>query len=196
LGAVWISGDATANDAGRSMGDGIIYEGTFGTGKVEGRGIMRVIFLDFDGPIIPIMSHKNPRVSGKGSQAWPSCVDAINRITDATGARIVVSSTWRADGFMKTKNRLKEWGVTGKMIGMTPDLANRGPVLWNSVPRGLEIAAWIKQYTEDREPVESFVILDDDKDMEHLMPHLIHTPFEVGLTESDAEEAIKRLNCA
>jgi hypothetical protein len=94
---------------------------------------------------------------------------------------------------MRTKERLKEWGVTGKMIGMTPDLTNRGPVLWTSVPRGLEIDAWIKQYTEDREPVESFVILDDDKDMEHLMPHLIHTPFEVGLTEADADLAIKRL---
>ena len=155
---------------------------------------MKAIFLDFDGPIIPLMSHVNPRVSGKGAGAWPSCVSALNRITDTTGARIVVSSTWRADGFMKTKDRLKEWGITGKMIGLTPDLTERGPVLWNSVSRGIEIAAWIKQYTEDREPVESFVILDDDKDMEHLMPFLIHTPFEVGLTEDDADKAIEMLN--
>ena len=154
---------------------------------------MRVIFLDFDGPLIPIMSYQNPRVSGKSAVAWPPCVTALNRITDTTGARIVVTSVWRADGFMMTKERLKEWGVTGKMIGITPDLTNRGPVLWNSVPRGLEIEAWIKQYTEDREAVETFVILDDDKDMEHLIPHLIHTPFEVGLTEADADLAIKRL---
>lgn len=157
---------------------------------------MKIIFLDFDGPIIPYMSHVNPRVSGKRTEAWPSCISALNRITDTTGARIVVTSTWRTDGFMKTKERLKEWGVTGKMIGLTPDLTERGPVLWNSVPRGKEIAEWIKQFSEDSEEVESFVILDDDKDMEHLMPFLIHTPFEVGLTESDADKAIDMLNSA
>ena len=154
---------------------------------------MRVVFLDFDGPIRPLMSHTNPRVSGKAAGAWPSCVEALNRITSTTGAKIVVSSVWRADGFMKTKDRLKEWGITGKMIGMTPDLTTRGPVLWNSVPRGLEIDAWIKRYTEDREPIESFVILDDDADMAHLIPFLIQTPFEVGLTESDADRAIAML---
>jgi len=154
---------------------------------------MKVIFLDFDGPIIPIQSHKNPRVLGKGAQAWPECIKALNRITDATGAGIVVSSTWRADGYMKTKERLNDWGVTGHMIGITPDLTNRGPVLWSAVPRGREIAAWIKQYSEDREEVESFVILDDDADMEELMPFLIQTPFEIGLTEADADKAIEML---
>lgn len=77
---------------------------------------MRIVFLDFDGPIIPIMSHTNHRVSGKGTQAWSACVLALNRITETTGARIVVSSTWRWDGFEKTNERLKDWGVTGKPI--------------------------------------------------------------------------------
>jgi hypothetical protein len=149
---------------------------------------MRVIFLDFDGPIIPILSYPP---SGKQARAWPPCVAALNRITDATGAVIVVTSTWRADGFMKTKERLSDWGVTGDMIGITPDLTNRGPVLWNSVARGFEIQQWLDTY--DRYPIEAFVILDDDKDMEDLMPFLIHTPFEVGLTEADADLAIKML---
>jgi hypothetical protein len=94
---------------------------------------------------------------------------------------------------MMTKKRLKEWGVLGKMIGLTPDLTNKGPVLWNSVPRGREIAEWIRQYTEDGGSVESFVILDDDADMEELMPYLIKTPFEIGLTEADADKAIEML---
>ena len=152
---------------------------------------MKVVFLDFDGPIIPIMSHKCPRISGKGAQAWPSCIAALNRITSETGAYIVVSSTWRADGFKKTKERLNDWGVTGEMISITPDLTHRGPVLWNSVPRGLEIQKWLDDWERGTEhSLESFVIIDDDKDMEHLMSHLIHTPFEVGLTEADADKAI------
>jgi hypothetical protein len=156
---------------------------------------VKVVFLDFDGPIITLMSHVSPRVSGKGAQAWPSCVAALNRITDATGAYIVVSSTWRAGGFKKTKQNLEEWGITGEMISITPDLAHRGPVLWNSVARGLEIQKWIDDWESDTDhSLESFVILDDDKDMEHLMPFLIHTPFEIGLTEEHAQRAIEMLS--
>jgi hypothetical protein len=156
---------------------------------------MKVVFLDFDGPLIPIMSHQCPRVSGKGAQAWPSCVAALNRITDATGAVIVVSSTWRADGLMRTRERLTEWGVKADCLDLTPYLKDRtdGGV-WIGVPRGREIQAWLDGY--GREPIESFVILDDDKDMEHLMPFLIHTPFDAGLTEADADAAIARLDCS
>jgi hypothetical protein len=154
---------------------------------------MKVLFLDFDGPIIPIMSHKCPRVSGKGAQAWPSCVAALNRITDATGAVIVVSSTWRADGITKTRERLKQWGVKADCIALTPYLDKKTESgLWAAVPRGLEIQKWLDDY--GRHPIESFVILDDDKDMEHLMPFLIQTPFEVGLSEADADRAIEMLN--
>ncbi len=153
---------------------------------------MKVVFLDFDGPIIPIMSHRCPRVSGKGAQAWPSCIDALNRITEATGAVIVVSSTWRADGITKTRERLRQWGVKAACIGLTPYLDRKTESgLWAAVPRGLEIQKWLDEY--EREEIESFVIIDDDGDMEHLFSRLIQTPFEVGLTEADADRAIEML---
>lgn len=153
---------------------------------------MRIIFLDFDGPIIPLMSHQNKR--GILEKAWPPCVAALNRITNETGAKIVVSSTWRADGITKTRGWLKQWGVKAKVIGITPHLREKsnGSLICIQKPRGLEIAKWMEDY--EREPIESFVILDDDKDMEHLMPFLIHTPFEVGLTEADADKAIQMLD--
>ncbi len=150
---------------------------------------MKVVFLDFDGPIIPSLSYPP---SGKQAKPWPRCIAALNRITDATGAVIVVTSTWRADGFMRTKERLHEWGVTGRMVSITPDLTNRGPILFNSVQRGKEIQKWLDGW--NGEEIESFVILDDDKDMVHLMSFLIHTPFDVGLTDDDADVAIMKLN--
>jgi hypothetical protein len=154
---------------------------------------VKVIFLDFDGPIIPIMSHKAPRVSGKGAQAWPSCVAALNRVTEATGAVIVVSSTWRADGLTRTRERLKNWSVTADCIALTPYLDRKTESgLWAAVPRGLEIQKWLDEY--ERDVVEAFVIIDDDKDMEHLLPRLIHTPFEIGLTEQDADTAVAMLS--
>ena len=152
---------------------------------------MKIVFLDFDGPIIPIMSHENKR--GMGEKAWPSCIACLNRITDITGAKIVISSSWRWGNDGKDAIEfLKQWGATGEVVGITPILEEAWKPeskLWTAVPRGREIQAWL-----DRNPdVESFVILDDDKDMEHLMPFLIHTPFETGLTESHTDRAIEIL---
>jgi hypothetical protein len=93
---------------------------------------------------------------------------------------------------MKTKERLKKWGVTGKMVGVTPDLCVRESGIWQAFLREIEIQRWMDDY--GKEQIESFVILDDDKDMEHLIPFLIHTPFEIGLTEANADAAIKILN--
>jgi hypothetical protein len=121
-------------------------------------------------------------------------VEQLNRITEATGAVIVVSSTWRADGITKTRERLSEWGVKADCIALTPYCNERDPAtgLFKGVPRGREIQKWLDDY--DRHEVESFVILDDDSDMEHLLPRLVHTPFEEGLTEAHADRAIAMLS--
>ena len=51
-----------------------------------------------------------------------------------------------------------------------------------------EIQSWI-----DDHEVESFVILDDSSDMAHLMPKLVHTSMETGLTEDHVEQALSLL---
>ena len=145
---------------------------------------MKVVFLAFDGPIIPRLSYPP---SGKQASAWPSCVAALNRITDTTGAKIVVSSVWRADGLMQCRKNLRGLGVTGPVLGITPHLFDGQTQL----RRGHEIQAWMDDY--EREEIEAFVILDDDSDMEHLLPFLVKTPFETGLTEEHADAAIKLL---
>lgn len=72
--------------------------------------------------------------------------------------------------------------VESRCIGLTPVLED--------AERGLEIQAWL-----DRDGYKGvFVIVDDDSDMAHLMPHLVKTDNNVGLTEERAGEIIKRLN--
>lgn len=51
-------------------------------------------------------------------------------------------------------------------------------------------SAWLVSYPR---PVESFVILDDNQDMVHLAHRLVRTQFSAGLTEADAEVAIRIL---
>lgn len=145
------------------------------------------IFLDIDG----VLCIKGCR---PGTFA-PACVEALNWLTDAAAAQIVVSSTWRhypdIDGILKRR------GVTAKVIGITPDLS-RGKLIKGShtgareiilgATRGSEIAAWLKSHAP-----RPFVILDDDDDMDGLSAHLVHTSYDHGLTRPLAELALRRL---
>lgn len=146
---------------------------------------MKVIFLDFDGVLVNRESLR--AASGREAQADSSCVRALNTITDATGAQIVVSSTWRIGMKLPDlRGLLKSWGATGIVLARTPHMGF-------SIRRGSEIKAWIDMYESSREPVESFVILDDDSDMDALGVFLVQTKFDSGLTDSDAEQAIEML---
>ncbi len=108
----------------------------------------------------------------------------LNMITEATGAKLVISSSWRIGS--RRKNQLplhfKLEGVRGEVIGMTPSLDGS---------RGSEIQAWL-----DENPVEKFVIIDDDSDMDDLIHFLVQVDsgMENGLTETQALEAIRILN--
>ena len=148
---------------------------------------MKIIFLDFDGPLIPLQSHEPERPIDK--KAWPEAVAALNRITSTTGAVLVISSNWRGHGLRKVQAWLESWGVTGKVIGETPILFAKKGGIWKATPRGDEIA----KYLHGKNDIESFVILDDDNDMGELETHLIQTPFDTGLTEKDADLAIDML---
>ncbi len=145
---------------------------------------MNVVFLDIDGVLVT-------GFSSSGNSASPECVTALNHITNSTGAKIVVSSTWRWMGMDKVLEHLLQWGVTGEIIGATPTMESRipnGHIVLDGQPRGIEIQSWL-----DSNPHSRFVILDDMTDMEHLAPFLINTAFERGLTMKDANEAIRIL---
>jgi hypothetical protein len=157
---------------------------------------MKVIFLDIDGVLVNLASFGLPESgSGSRSRAHPDCVTALNAITDATGAVIVVSSVWRIGGLARIKDILREWGVTGKVLSITPDLCHQkdSHLVVGGVCRGDEIQRWLDDYAESRGPVESFVILDDASDMRHLLPRLVQSRFETGLTPELARRAVELL---
>lgn len=159
---------------------------------------MKVIFLDIDGVLINRASFLSPlKVMGVRAAPDPACVDRLNRIVRETGAHIVLSSTWRYGlKAVECRELLSDWGVMGKVIGPTPRLMKpkqfSGQVIEVSATRGAEIAKWLETEGE-RHGVDSFVILDDDSDMDELTRHLILTQFEAGLTSADADRAIEML---
>jgi hypothetical protein len=172
---------------------------------------MKVIFLDIDGVMNSVKSEMlAAEEEGLSEFAYfcdnphPIHTKPLNRIIKETGARIVISSTWRHSFSVIGLWRLLYAGGlrNSHVIDMTPTL--------NGQPRGEEIQAWLDMqqkrvdgYEDEKswmynpdftEPVESFVILDDDADMTHLSEFLVHTDGQVGLTEEDADKAIAILN--
>ena len=122
----------------------------------------------------------------------PEAVSLLNQLTDATGASIVVSSSWRRaylgqpQGLTRLIALLKDrHGIKAPIIGMTPAKDN---ALRNV--RGKEIQAWL-----DCAPVtvDSFIIIDDDSDMGRLSNKLIKTTMVDGLRIDHVEEGIRRL---
>ncbi len=170
---------------------------------------MKVVFLDVDG-VLNAGCRVVPGTKGFELQDWviPKAIEHLNRITDRTGAKLVISSTWRIG---KTVKELREMfagvGVKAEILGKT----EKGPCSWHrdagfpecyQAHRGYEIQDWLRNYKQicdlglsayGRDPVESFVILDDDSDMDPHRDKHVHTDLYRGLTRRKVEEAIRVL---
>lgn len=147
---------------------------------------MKVLFLDIDGCL---NSGKYIRSLGKpfGTTRTdeildPSAIDRLNRLVEATGAAVVVSSAWRIGSTaFGLQCVLQRHGFQGEVIDITPHSAHG--------VRGREIQEWLNRNPE----VKSFAILDDANDMEHLLPFLVRTNYDSGLLDSHVEDLIKIL---
>lgn len=130
---------------------------------------LKVIFLDFDGVIvIP------PDYRGVNQDK----LTLLQKIVNETGAKIVISSTWR---ILHDLDDLKSRLPGCEVIGITPRMEGE---------RGYEIWEWILE----NQP-SMFVVLDDDGDKGPLTwGRWLKTKFDVGLTEEIANRAIKVLN--
>lgn len=149
---------------------------------------IKIIFLDIDGVLVTLRSFRKFKVSGSRAKADPDCVAALNKITEATGAVFVISSTWRYFGIMQVKESLASWGVTGKTISITPRFDDQP----QEFRRSAEIAYWLN--TNERYDVESYIILDDEQDDGTPTERFVKTVFEDGLTMQHAEMAIQLLH--
>ncbi|MCB1088036.1 MAG: hypothetical protein KDM63_13380 [Verrucomicrobiae bacterium] len=144
-----------------------------------------ILFLDFDG----VLNHDQwVRVHGEFSFCPPN-VAWVNVIVEQTGAQIVISSDWRLHvHWDRLCHRLMDAGLAVRPVDRTPLIPLEGP-LEPRIPRGREIEAWRQTRRYDG----SFVILDDRGDLEPHLDRLVQTDYELGLTEADAQRAIKMM---
>lgn len=167
--------------------------------------MMKYLFLDIDG----VLNHKEwyrERIKDYKDTftCWeqecfdPDCVARVNTILNETGARLVVSSSWRLDKKLASIFSLvglpTDFDITPTKNIYTGDRYDT---------RGEEIEEFLKE-----NPCDQYVILDDDKDFseEQLNEHFVHCcadylqtiyegrEGETGLTELKMREAINILN--
>jgi len=155
---------------------------------------IKVLFLDIDGVLNNEESCNSPEALKRAKDDvgfmmtercfHPDCVANIREILDRTGAVMVMSSAW--------KSFFSESNVALIRAGLPPCIDKAG---WTkgATNRGECIDAWLKKHEQWME-IESFVIIDDSRDMlENQMANFVNTKSKIGITKEEAEKAIEIL---
>lgn len=149
-----------------------------------------IIFLDFDGVLNTEQYQARLAVDGAPNKdAWgplfdPRAVDNLRKIIEATGAAIVISSSWR---YMHRLGSLRMMWEVRELPGEILDILPCGATY---ISRGEDIECWMNQYGQT-----DYVIIDDLNDFYPTqLDRYVETNPIVGITEANATIAIEILN--
>ena len=153
----------------------------------------KILFLDFDGVITTEKSRYN---------LDKECCNKIQKIVDATGCKIVISSNWRWGSleqtmqYLESEFKCKDGKVPfwpkwfDDIIGVTERIYTQEEKP-HHVVRGYEIYRWM--HDQDIKPV--YCILDDDSDMLLWQKdNFVQTDSYIGLTDKEMNLVIEILN--
>jgi len=113
----------------------------------------KVLFLDFDGPMIPRRAYYLPKQTLIVSKFDPVAVALLNSVLDETGAKLVISSTWGKQGKDIVKPTLEENGISWNRVHedwVTPRKF--------SSTREMEIKMWLDKHRD----ITHWASLDDE----------------------------------
>ena len=153
---------------------------------------MKIIFLDVDGVLNTSRTQRRLACSNEFTFVDTRKVLRLRDIVERTGAKLVLSSTWRfgamPDAFFLEREALRELVAEFKRV--------RCPLWFDVTPylprakRWQEINAWLILHPE----VEEFIVLDDvGEELKPFADKLVLTNMRDGLTKERAELAIQML---
>jgi hypothetical protein len=151
-----------------------------------------LIFLDIDGvlnstawcaarPVRGFIPPSRAQEALDEERIDPACVARLRALIERTGARLVITSSWRHQMSCAEFLRLLELygSPEAPVVGVTPDLPG---------PRGGEVRAWLDAHA----PHTAYAVLDDDRDfLEDQV--LVQIDADVGLTDENVEDCVRAL---
>lgn len=167
---------------------------------------MKIIFLDFDGVLNTLDYQHELQNANKscednfGSLFSPVAMDNLYRIVRATGAKIVVISSWKEIyGLEGLRQMWQERGYKEEIDDVTRNVVSDEWLLNADLsmldnfnfphPKSLEISDYLKTHN-----VSNYVIIDDEPlASDEQKSHLFQTSFQKGLTKAMADNVIAYL---
>lgn len=167
---------------------------------------MKIIFLDFDGVLntldyqLELQNANKSCEDNFGSLFSPVAMDNLYRIVRATGAKIVVISSWKEIyGLEGLRQMWQERGYKGEIDDVTRNVVSDEWLLNADLsmldnfnfphPKSLDISDYLKTHN-----VSNFVIIDDEPvASDEQKSHLFQTSFQKGLTKAMADNVIAYL---
>ena len=159
---------------------------------------MKTIFLDIDGVLNVDYADRDQF----GHIFRDEYVQNLKEVIEKTGAKIVISSTWKDKGIERMLDLWKERNLPGEIIDVTPDCVDvcesTNIVYYDQVKRGHEIKLWLDRHPE----VTQYVILDDIQDfLDEQQDYFINCstgepvkPWKLGIPGLKEECKIKAIN--
>lgn len=161
----------------------------------------KLLFLDIDGVLNSWHYFKNNKTLIDSSESekdfkknkWthldPDAIKRVNRLVNLSGVEVIISSTWRLLFSVEEINKMLAFrGATFQATNRTPEGYYRG---MSSRPcRGDEIKEFIDNFPE---PVDAFVILDDDNDMDGVSSQLVQTSMNNGIQDYHIDLCLDKL---
>ena len=160
---------------------------------------MNYLFLDIDGVLNTgrysdyLIENGLCETDAYGYLFDPEAVQNLERIIEATDAKVVITSTWRLDGDMQAlwHNR----NLAGDVIGVTPTIHKEKAIgkikIWYD-HKGMGVEEWL----QDNATVPyKYAILDDEDDyLPSQSNHLVLTDPMTGITKEVADKVISLLD--
>lgn len=146
-----------------------------------------LVLLDIDGVMVSAKSWSSPMTLEDGfSMFKPKATEALNSILNNTDATIVLTTSH------KYKYSLNQWISIFRKRGININSIDRLSENTDNLNRLEEITQWYSLGN-----IDDFVIIDDDKILNDLPPHLksrlIQTKPMIGLNNSLVEDAVNIL---
>ena len=159
---------------------------------------MKIIFLDIDGVLnsekFSIWIHEHPEFCENGGHFWidPEKVEMVINLCEETGAKIVISSSWRG---WSLKTTLEDFSTYRDLSKLNPYIVGVTPKFFmmysnTQISRGNEI----QHYLNKHQSITHYCIIDDDNDMlQEQQEKFVQTDNQVGLTVEDYQKVINIL---